>query len=361
MTLAVVAIHCRGDIAGAFDWGHLTAHDTYLLLKASCSQVFNVAVPVFFFISGFLFFDGVDRLTRSVCLGKLRRRATSLLVPYILWNLLAIPLMLITMYGETLTGTRSLDSLGEFVCNGRWSHLFWDFYRKETPYPNLLGWHQLTGDPLLFTFWYVRDLMLITLLTPAIDWYVRKTGWWGFWVAAAVYVLRIWPYTIVSSQCLFFVFGAYWSMKRLPLGGLSQSVSYAVYGLTVCLTVLCVWRYHTYWGAQIDPAFRLAACFAVLCIARAVVCRHPRFRFLPLLTESSFFAYALHVVFAIPLGSFLMKAVFRGADSPVLLSVQFVATICTVYAICVATYAAMQRLFPTLLKWLCGQRCLHRT
>lgn len=361
MTLAVVAIHCRGDISTPFDWGHLTAYDTYLLLKASCSQVFNVAVPVFFFISGFLFFDGIDQLTRSVYFGKLRRRATSLLVPYILWNLLTIPLMLLTMYGETLTGTRSLNSLDEFITNGRWAHLFWDFYHHDAPYTNLFGWPQLIADPLLYTFWYVRDLSIITLLAPIVFWYVRKTGWWGFWVAAAVYVLRIWPHTVVSPQCLFFVFGAYWSMKRLPLGGLGRPVSFAVYKLTVCLTVLCVWRYNTYWGWQIESVFRLTGCFAILCLANVVVSRHPHFRFPPLLTESSFFVYAIHVIFAIPLGFFLMKAVFRGSDSPALLSVKYVATICTVYGICVVTYAAMRQLFPTLLKWLCGQRRLYRT
>lgn len=355
MTLAVVAIHCRGDISTPFDWEHLTAYDAYLLLKASCSQVFNVAVPVFFFISGFLFFDGIDQLTRSVYLGKLRRRVTSLLVPYILWNLLTIPLMLLTMYGETLTGTRSFDSIVEFITNGRWVYLFWDFYRHDAPYPNLFGWPQLIADPLLYTFWYVRDLMLITLLAPIVFWYVRKTSWWGFWLLAAVFALRIWPYTIVSSQCLFFVFGAYWALKGLPLGGLSRFFRYVVCVLAVCLAGMGVWQYNTYWGWQIESVFRLTGCFVILCLANVVVSRHPRFRFPALFTESSFFVYALHVIFAIPLGFFLMKVVFRGFDNPVLLSVQYLATICTAYGICVVTYAVMRQLFPALLKWLCGQ------
>ena len=46
-----------------------------------------VAVPLFFFISGYLFFYKTTAFTKSVYGRKLKKRAHTLLIPYIFWNL----------------------------------------------------------------------------------------------------------------------------------------------------------------------------------------------------------------------------------------------------------------------------------
>lgn len=59
--------------------------DGYLgLLLAAMA---NVSVPVFFLISGYYFFKG-EELGKDVYLSKLKKRIRTLLLPYLLWNLL---------------------------------------------------------------------------------------------------------------------------------------------------------------------------------------------------------------------------------------------------------------------------------
>jgi fucose 4-O-acetylase-like acetyltransferase len=359
LAFAVVMIHCRGSIDGGIHWDSMTGMDAYYLLKVALSGVlFAVAVPAFFFISGFLFFRNVKQMDSGTYTRKLRSRLRSLLIPYVAWNLLCIPLMLLYMYGETLTGTRTQEELTAFIHNERWGHIFWDFISKDAPFDNLLGWTQMKSNPVLFTFWYVRDLMVMTLLSPAIFWYVRKTGWAGFVLAVAVYVLRLWPYIPIYPSCLFFVFGAYWSLNGLPLAVQGKVRRRLLYSLTLCLGLLQVRLLgdETYWGAQLYPAFMAAACFTVFCLADAVLRRHPGIREPVLLTESSFFVYALHVEFAVPFAFFMGKCVFMHTGHPLLLSLQYLFTGVAAYGICVAAYAAMQWLMPKGLSLLCGQR-----
>ena len=49
-----------------------------------------IAVPLFFFMSGFLFFNGVDRFGRSEYFNKLKSRVKRLLIPYLLWGVFVV-------------------------------------------------------------------------------------------------------------------------------------------------------------------------------------------------------------------------------------------------------------------------------
>ena len=64
LTLGVVCLHCMGNVE--IDWGALGTKDVPGLVKMTMSGcVLQIAVPVFFFISGFLFFQGVKALDKN--------------------------------------------------------------------------------------------------------------------------------------------------------------------------------------------------------------------------------------------------------------------------------------------------------
>ena len=364
LTFAVVAIHCMGSMETQIDWSQLTGMDCYYLFKVACSGVFfGVAVPVFFFISGYLFFANSHSMDRQTYYKKIRKRIHSLLIPYVVWNLLCIPLLLLTMYCETLTGTRSIDELMDFIHNGRWMHIFWDFTSHPADFDNLFGLQQLKSSPILYPLWYVRDLMVMCLLSPIVYWYVRSTGRWGLALMVAVYVLRIWPYIPVYSVSLFFVFGAYWALNGWPLAPSDLRFRALIYMVTLILAILQV-RFlgnYTFWGAQTNPAFLLTTCLAVFCIADGFLRGHRAFRFPSILSDSTFFVYALHAAFALPLGFFLAKAIFKGVSHPLLLSLQYLLTICLVYAICLLAYFCLSKIWPKALSLLSGNRVSRST
>ena len=52
-----------------------------------CSMMLRMAVPFFFFVSGYFFFKSGILTLRSY-IDKLKRRANTLLLPYMVWNML---------------------------------------------------------------------------------------------------------------------------------------------------------------------------------------------------------------------------------------------------------------------------------
>jgi surface polysaccharide O-acyltransferase-like enzyme len=125
----------------------------------------RIAVPLFFFISGFLFFNGVDRFGRGEYWNKLKSRIKRLLVPYILWGVLAI-----------------------FV-----KYVFFLFGEDDSVYlfDNYLKWiYYIVWQPFNYQLWFVRDLFLVVLISPLIYFLLKRLkiwfvlllgGVWLFW------------------------------------------------------------------------------------------------------------------------------------------------------------------------------------
>ena len=151
--------------------------DTYEILKILVSQTLvKVAVPAFFVMSGYLFFANVERFTKKVYWQKIKRRIKSLLIPYIIWNLL-----MAAKLGEI--------SMNTFIA------------------------------PANMPLWFLRDLIIVSLATPIIYIGVRKLGWWIVAILLPIYVTGMWaiqpeanPYAIC-----FFCLGAALSIKKMDL------------------------------------------------------------------------------------------------------------------------------------------------
>jgi fucose 4-O-acetylase-like acetyltransferase len=359
LTFVVVMQHSMGKVWTDMDWQALSGLDLYCLFKYLCSGCLAlIAVPTFFFISGYLFYANISRMDMQVYKQKMRTRFSSLFVPYICWNLLCIPMLLLVTYGEALNGTKTMSDFTNLVYCDRWWHVFWDFFSNDASYTNLWGWPLLKNNPVLTTFWYVRDLLIMLILSPAIYWFAKKTRWIGFWCLVAIFVLRIWPHITLGPQSLFFVFGAYASILRGQLTINSKPIRIILYIAAAALTLLMLRLFgnDTYWGFLIAPTFTLVGCYAILNIMGDLVKKGKWPTCSPLLTKSSFFVYALHIEFALPLAFFVMKLVFKHAEHPLLLSLQYLLTPCLIYAICIFVYVMLQKYSPKLLALLNGSR-----
>jgi len=69
--------------------------DAFMPVFLTCSNLFSqvlgrIAVPLFFFISGFLFFLNVKTFDTVCYKNKLQSRMKTLLTPYLFWNVLTI-------------------------------------------------------------------------------------------------------------------------------------------------------------------------------------------------------------------------------------------------------------------------------
>ena len=378
LTLGVVCLHCMGNVE--IDWGALGTKDIPGLVKMTMSGcILQIAVPVFFFISGFLFFQGVKALdknnpqslnpsiSQSLNLSisqyfrkKLQRRWYSLGIPYVLWILLSIPLTLLTIYGETLTGTSTMDDIHAYLNGLTIQSVFWGDVNPCSS-PNLFGWTIYAAAPTLGSFWYVRDLIIVCLLSPVVYWLVVKTRYWGLAAVALIHVLRIWPVLSMGIQMLFFVYGAYWAINGWRLSFKSAIWRIAVYVLAL---ILLVWLVSfegdsTYPGFVLMPLFTIVGAAAILNLATQVIRHLPKAvnEKIMNLSKQSFFVYALHLEFALPLGFVITKKLFAVVPSGwFTATLQYLVTPCVIYVICMAIYTVMERLTPRLLAVLNGNR-----
>ncbi len=161
LALFVVAVHVFTPLPQIYDGAGFPAADW--LFRFVRAFIKDQSVPVYFFIAGYVFFLGMS-LTMQSYMGKIRRRCHSLLIPYIVWNAVAILYVLKVMLPgmgavSDFADTSQLDlSLSSFI------ESFWDDSYGIIPYVNSCNDGTFPIDKPL---WFVRDLMLMALVSPA--------------------------------------------------------------------------------------------------------------------------------------------------------------------------------------------------
>ncbi len=137
----------------------------------------QIAVPGFFCMSGYLFFRncGTDSLPgREFYLGKWKKRVRTLVIPYLLWNLIYYCIYLAAGRAQL-----NLPVVLEAVLNYKFNPVFW----------------------------YLRELILLTVLTPLIFLLLKEKRFY-IWVLAAVFLAAVYyaklPFHLVNEDAAFY-------------------------------------------------------------------------------------------------------------------------------------------------------------
>ena len=126
--------------------------DAFVVGSYTLSKIVgNMAVPCFFFISGYLFFRNVESLSVKLYCDKLRRRVRTLLQPYLLWNLLILALYAIGQMAFPSLFSGANTKIADYSV-AEWAQAFWCVEGTQSP----------INPPL----WYIRDLMVMVVLSP---------------------------------------------------------------------------------------------------------------------------------------------------------------------------------------------------
>jgi len=162
------------------------------IFRITQNIVGNLGVPSFFFISGFLFFKTISTQNLKISYKeKLKKRAKTLLIPYIIWNLFGCLLGFIYLKTGLLTA----------------NSMFCDFnFIKFIKYI-LLSW----GD---IPLWYVRNLIVICLLSPLIYQIIRFGKKFILFVFLLIFSLT-YPEYYFSSSTIWFCVGAFCAIEKI--------------------------------------------------------------------------------------------------------------------------------------------------
>ena len=123
----------------------MPATDANIFIQEFISRFSDLAIPFFFMLSGFLYFLGTE--TFSQIKEKNIRRIHSLLIPFLLWNILEI----IFWGGLSFVPALHDQMIKSFGID--WSFLW--ILKK------------ITIEPMNGPFWYIRTLIIFCALSPA--------------------------------------------------------------------------------------------------------------------------------------------------------------------------------------------------
>ncbi len=137
-------------------------------------------VPLFFALSGYLFFANTPQQPDWKWFwAKLRSRFFTLVIPYIIANVIAW-----LCFYFAITKVPSMVS---------------GFFGDQWRNPLFVFW---TG-PVNMSLWFIRELIVVVLLSPLIWFLLRYTRWWGV-LALGV----LWAFKIGPAPLFFFSAGA---------------------------------------------------------------------------------------------------------------------------------------------------------
>ena len=303
----------------------------------------RVAVPIFFFISGNLFFNGFNQWDKGFWLNKVKRRVKTLALPYLLWNLITILCLLFSNYIKYLFfDGNPVDIVSWFKQIGGIS-AFWSI--------------KSSGFPINGQMWYIRDLMVFIILSPFFYFFLKKTKIIGLTLLYFVYLLdcRIRIPGLSIEGVFFFSLGAYNSLFNIDYTSLLSKRRWLFTALAIPFLAIMVISYDNNMAtwSYCRCLFTLLGTLSIIGIVsfyfenNSLVVR-------PLLSNSSFFIYAAHMPIFLPSIQIVLWKVLPAGNLGFIVN-YFVAPIITIVFL-VICYSVLRKWMPRTMAILTGGR-----
>jgi surface polysaccharide O-acyltransferase-like enzyme len=316
-----------------------------LLYLSLSDGICRLAVPTFFIISGYLFFINVTDFTWEQYKYKIKRRFRSLVIPYFLWNLIAIILSVAALALHPSVSFVSFNSIPELISNG-W-HLFYDAHAGIYP--------------IDFPLWFVRDLIVVSLLSPLIYWYVKKLGIFGLILILVAGATKMWISLPGFSITAFFYFpvGAYFAINRYNIVEFSRR-----YKSVIIVGAIILYGLYIYFNGEHSDArfakivlFSLFGAFAFFYLGSQLIVKY-HVKPNRMLLSSCLFVLALHAILSqtmIRATESLIHYIIPGTSFFEDITVYILTPIITAL-ICLAIFAFCRKYLPTLTRLLTGNK-----
>lgn len=317
------------------------------------SQVISrLAVPMFFFFSGYLFFCKLPSagFTFDTYKQKLKKRARTLLVPYILWNALVL---LFTFSGQVAKWLMGEGGESKRVWDYSLSDFFYVFWDRRM----IAGQEALDVDrfPLDYPLWFIRDLMVVMLFSPLIYFLIRKLRHYVILIPAALWFFKCWPEVpgFSAASWFFFSAGAYFSIWGRNFVSDFRRLFPASIVLYLFVSVADLYFQSETWHTYIHQTGILIGIPAAISLTAWFIQRGT-WRETPFLAASSFFVYAYH---AYPLStlSFVLYRILRPASDAMFLFLYILRPL-LIILIGLGIYYMMKKWMPKVAGVLTGGR-----
>ena len=358
LAIAVLAVHVispqtfyvKGEL---IDIASMPAVE--LLVNLVSAFIRAQSVPIYYFISGYVFFYGAE-FGFDVYKKKLKNRFHSLFVPYIVWNLLARLWMLFKSLPCFASLTSGLNNIEPDFSFRAFLFSLWD---------NSLGVIPTSTSntcqiyPINSPLWFLRDLMIVVLTSPLVYWFVKKLRLASVCIMLVLWFvsnLYKWEYASqIITAYAFFMWGAYMSVNKKDMMaefGRFSSLSYVGYFGLAAAYLVC---------AYIKPEFcavlKLMNIFVGLLFAYNIaaylikksICKPNKF-----LSSSSFFIYISHFL----IYNEVLKLLFMilQPNTQIAFVLLYLLAVLACVLLLLTIFYLMNRYTPSLLKVVAGRK-----
>ena len=257
-------------------------HLDFLFVQNIC----NIAVPLFFLISGFLFFFKDDSFTLEKYTSKLRKRFTSLLIPYFLWNVLVFILYFVVQNVAPSMNSGRNKLISDYTVQD----YFMSFWSMS--YINEGG----VSGPIDSPLWFIRDLMVMMVISPVFYFIIRRMNFFLPILLAVAYIAGVETgiQGISMVALAFFSMGACFGIMKLDFVKFSRSILgytcflYLLLLMTICM--LAEYQSPSAWCSRLAVFIGVFMAVGFASFLESKYSCHIN----PFLTSSTFFIFASH-------------------------------------------------------------------
>lgn len=335
MSIGVVFLHSYTTVQMYSYLNEYTVYQT--IAKVLSLQLGEIAVPAFFLISGYLFYNGYQP-TIDCYRYKLKKRFYSLLLPYLFWNILII---IIYYLAENIPPIRNLFNDSHPLIH---DFAFTDYFKAL--------WAINNGGPILTQLWFVRNLIILVICAPIIYLIVRYTRFAGVAIFGIAWILH--PGQAYPLNSLFFYsLGAWFSInhKSLTVSIEQQSKFFLILFPIIMIADLLLPNISI--SFYLHRIFTLTGVFFVIAVISFLL-KKGRIRDIAFLSSSSFFLYVTHDPMLRFIRKFSLKLIDQSSELQIIIS--YFAAIIVDIAIVYAVYWILYKYAPCFLKWTTGNR-----
>lgn len=331
LILFIIFLHCYTSTSYV-----VRGHDLYFRIIYPLSLwIGETGVPAYFFISGLLLFFSKKTYTQ-----KMKSRVKTLLIPYLFFNGLMLCAYLCLMFVEKSVVILDKDladfSLIDYI------RAFWD--RGD--------WSQGNGAPLLCPFWYIRNLIVLVVISPALYYIIRYTKLL-FPIIVGIFWINAHHSAYLLQSLTMFSLGAYFPIcDKNPIVIFEKYKSLIVSAFLFLATMDFLHLYMTIPFAL--PFHRLSlianTLFLIGFLGEYMFRHHIYSSFL---SKSAFFVFCIHYPLTTALRPIFQKL---NGSSDILLAAVYLASVIGIALICVLVYKALNSILPRFVNFVTGSR-----
>lgn len=313
------------------------------------------SVPVYFFISGYVFFLGIT-WTKEVYKKKLQNRTKTLLIPFVIWNVIALLIMLVKKLFFPSIFINAANREMNLTLSG-FLNTFWDadhgvFIPIEAPIAN-------TIYPQDVPLWFVRDLMIVVLFTPVLFYLLKHIRQYLIYLLGITwFVLGHWDIGHTNqllSAFFFFSWGAYISINNKDM--LAEFGKYSKLSAVLYISFSLLHIVAAYWMPslcstikQFNIIFGLYFFYNLAAwLLKRKIC-HPN----AFLASASFFIYIAHMLICDQVLKVLFLLMKPSSNWGVLFI--YVSAVLLTIGILLALFWLLRRYAPAFLKVIAGRK-----